>query len=164
MIGYKFNDGGRADAGFKGDAGDCVARAIAILLDLPYEEARVAVAEERAVEFDRLVKRGKRPSGPRYSANAGVPRNVTYKVFTKLGLTKVKLPKGPCPTYNEAWWRYGDCIVSTNKHVCAIVGGYLCDTFDGREYEWEDPDLGWIVKPRKARMVWVKNPCNPLSI
>ena len=31
-------DGGRADAGFIGEAGDCVTRAISLALDLPYEE------------------------------------------------------------------------------------------------------------------------------
>ena len=35
---YKYNDGGRADAGYKGKAGDCVVRAIAIATGLPYQE------------------------------------------------------------------------------------------------------------------------------
>ena len=35
---YKFNDGGRKDAGFKGRAGDCVTRAIAIASGLPYKK------------------------------------------------------------------------------------------------------------------------------
>ena len=36
LIGYTYDDGGRADAGFKGDTGDCAVRAIAILTGIPY--------------------------------------------------------------------------------------------------------------------------------
>ena len=38
MIDFKYNDGGRAEAGYKGDTGDCVTRAIAIAAELPYKE------------------------------------------------------------------------------------------------------------------------------
>ena len=34
----KINDGGRAAAGYKGKAGDCVVRSIAIVTDLPYKK------------------------------------------------------------------------------------------------------------------------------
>jgi hypothetical protein len=33
---FEFNDGGREKAGFKGGAGDCVVRSIAIAANLPY--------------------------------------------------------------------------------------------------------------------------------
>ena len=33
-----YSDGGRAAAGYKGDAGDCVTRAIAIATEIPYQE------------------------------------------------------------------------------------------------------------------------------
>ena len=35
---FKYNDGGRAAAGYQGAAGDCVTRSIAIVTGLPYEE------------------------------------------------------------------------------------------------------------------------------
>ncbi|OZA76433.1 MAG: hypothetical protein B7X71_08395, partial [Polynucleobacter sp. 39-46-10] len=35
-LGFQLNDGGRGLAGFKGGAGDCVVRAIAIAAELPY--------------------------------------------------------------------------------------------------------------------------------
>lgn len=35
---WQFNDGGRSEAGFPGDTGDCVCRAIAIATDQPYAE------------------------------------------------------------------------------------------------------------------------------
>ena len=34
----KVNDGGRAAAGFKGQAGDCVVRSIAIATGMPYQK------------------------------------------------------------------------------------------------------------------------------
>lgn len=36
MSGFTYDDGGRAAAGFKGSAGDCVARSIAIVAGLHY--------------------------------------------------------------------------------------------------------------------------------
>ena len=43
--GFIRDDGGRAAAGFKGSAGDCVARSIAIAAGLPYAEVYVALAK-----------------------------------------------------------------------------------------------------------------------
>ena len=34
----EINDGGRAAAGYKGKAGDCVVRSIAIVTNLPYQK------------------------------------------------------------------------------------------------------------------------------
>lgn len=38
MIRFIYSDGGRTEAGFKGSAGDCVCRAIAIATAKPYRE------------------------------------------------------------------------------------------------------------------------------
>ena len=38
MIKFKYNDGGRANAGYKGTCGDCAVRAIAIASGKPYKE------------------------------------------------------------------------------------------------------------------------------
>jgi len=45
---FKFNDGGRAAAGYKGTTGDCVVRSIAIASGLPYQEV-----------YDELNRRSK---------------------------------------------------------------------------------------------------------
>ena len=37
-INFKYNDGGRTSAGYKGDTGDCVVRAICIVSELPYQK------------------------------------------------------------------------------------------------------------------------------
>lgn len=59
-------------------------------------------------------------------------------MFESYGLQKVKLPAGPKPTYTQAAARYGDCIVKTTRHVTAIVGGVVRDTYDTRCYDWCD--------------------------
>jgi len=35
---FQFNDGGRTAAGYKGSAGDCVVRSVAIATGLPYQQ------------------------------------------------------------------------------------------------------------------------------
>lgn len=42
---YVYDDGGRAGAGYRGDAGDCVVRAIAIATAQPYQQVYDTLAE-----------------------------------------------------------------------------------------------------------------------
>lgn len=142
MIGYEHDDGGRIAAGYKGEAGDCVTRALAILTGKPYREL-----------YRELARAQQSVTGTR-SARNGISSKAYQKVYAAHGLTKVKLPKGPRPTYTEAHRRYGNCIVSTTRHVCALVDGKLRDIFDGRTYLW-DNGLYDEERERKAMSVWV---------
>ena len=142
MIGYKFNDGGRAAAGRKGSARDCVARALAILTQRDYTECYKALATANKVYY-----------GSR-SARNGIHAKVFDKVFAEFGLRKVKL--GRCkPTYSQAHAEHGDCIVTTAKHMCAIVDGDLQDTFDGRAYDGTCYGKS-AHEQRKAMSVWIR--------
>ena len=132
MIGYTRDDGGREAAGYKGSAGDCVIRAFCILTGADYRTAYKEFANANHWLAD----------GPK-SGRRGIAKTAYESVFKAHGLKKVKLPKGPRPTYSEAYERYGDCIVSTRGHLCAIVDGDLRDTFDGRGYLW---DSEWGIK------------------
>ena len=49
MIEFIEDDGGRAKAGYRGEAGDCVSRALAIATGRPYLEAYAALAEANKV-------------------------------------------------------------------------------------------------------------------
>ena len=61
---YVFDDGGRACAGYRGATGDCVTRAIAIAMELPYQDVYTAMAEGNAAQ--RITKRScKRTAGVR---------------------------------------------------------------------------------------------------
>ena len=111
MIGYVYGDGGRWEAGFKGSAGDCVTRALAILTGRPYRERYRALANANA------------RAGGKRSARNGIRKGAEAEVFQACGLVKVALGKGPRPTYSEAYQQYGDCIVSTTRHLAALVDG-----------------------------------------
>ena len=146
MIGYAYDDGGRQASGRRGEASDCVCRALAIVSGRPYDECYKALAEANA-----RYGKGKR------SARNGVSRKAWPKVYEEFGLVKIHLGPGPRPTYSEAYYEHGDCVVSTTKHLAAIKGGKLRDTFDGRVY------LNTFWYPgeeheceRKAMQVWVR--------
>ena len=78
MIEINFNDGGRADAGFKGKTGDCVARAVAIAAGLPYKEVYDRLAEGNATQRVSKRTRGLKKNGVK-TASHGI--NVTRKWF-----------------------------------------------------------------------------------
>src|SRR5215471_5910448 len=56
-ITHQYDDGGRAAAGYKGQAGDCVCRSIAIITGLPYQtvydELNALAAKERRTKRRR---------------------------------------------------------------------------------------------------------------
>ena len=140
MVGYVYDDGGRAAAGYKGKTGDCVVRAYCILTGADYRDTYRDIADDNETR------------GQKRSVRSGANPNYSYP---GLGLVKVKLPKGPRPTYTEAHERYGDCIVRTAKHVAAVVDGNLRDIFDGRTYLMDDEYGVEHLHDRKAQSVWV---------
>lgn len=156
MIGYAYDDGGRAASGRKGSAGDCTVRALCILRCLSYPEAYSALARANA-DYEAKARSKLRSRGGR-SARNGVWKHPMAKVYEDFGLEKIKLPRGPRMTFTEAHARYGDCIVSTTKHVCAITGGLLRDTEDCRTYEFEDMSGLIETRERKAMSIWVWRP------
>ena len=55
MIDFIYNDGGRAEAGFKGKTGDCVARAVAIASGLPYKEVLESLPNTKSYEVAKEI-------------------------------------------------------------------------------------------------------------
>lgn len=159
MIDFTFDDGGRADAGFRGKTGDCVTRAIAICGRLDY---RTVYREMAAAMAGHGYARSANAYLTRRAGRDGrrCPKKIQRDVIARFGFEKVRLPRGPRPTYTEAHERYGDCIVSTRKHVCALVGGSVRDTFDDRVYDGSPYGLS-TEEERKAMSVWV--PRDPKS-
>ena len=159
MIGYRFDDGGRAAAGYGGKTGDCVVRAIAICAREDYRAVYRTMAEHMkrngyAASGNAYATRERNRKAPRRRGQLTARRvqdRVQDRVLEAYGFTKVRLPAGERPTFTEAHRRYGDCVVGTTKHVAAIVDGALRDTFDGRTYEWDVE-----TRERKAQSVWVR--------
>ena len=74
-----------------------------------------------------------------------------------LGIVKVKRGRGACPTYTEAYERFGDCIVVTREHVSAIVNGALREFHDLRTYHKQISPWRSERVERKAQSIYVLN-------
>lgn len=134
---YIFNDGGREESGYKGFAGDCVVRSIAIAAKLPYKEV-----------YDELFERAKAFSAGRckiaktIKKKGASPRNGAYKkVYEQylfdLGfewVPKMKVGSGCTVHLKKDELPDGRLIVSLSRHLAAVIDGVLYDTYDcGRD-------------------------------
>lgn len=123
---FNYNDGGRAAAGYKGDAGDCVARSIAIATGKPYQEVYDALNSQRDG-----MRQTKRVRGS--SARNGVKRAVYDQYLKAQGFRFV-----PCMTIGSGCKTHmkaselpgGRIICRLSRHLCAVVDGVMQDTFD----------------------------------
>jgi hypothetical protein len=145
--GIVYNDGGRAAAGFKGSAGDCVCRAIAITTGLPYAEVYKVLADANA--STRKTKKTK-ASIARRSARSGVYTNRKWfrDYMTSLGFEWVPLMKigTGCRVHLDAKeLPKGRIVAKLSKHLCAVIDGIIHDTHDPRR------DMSWICSPDDGR-------------
>lgn len=119
------NDGGRAAAGFKGKAGDCVARSIAIASGLPYAEVYKALAQGAGSE--RKSRGASARNGIRtsrkwfkdYMASIGFKWTPTMQIGQGC---KVHLKDGELPM--------GRLVVAVSRHYVAVIDGVIHDTHD----------------------------------
>jgi hypothetical protein len=122
---HVYDDGGRAAAGYKGNAGDCVARSIAIVTGLPYKEVYDALAKGAGSERNSLgtsARNGIRTSRKwfkDYMASLGFVWIPTMQVGQGC---KVHLAGGELPD--------GRLVVSVSKHYTAVIDGVIHDTHD----------------------------------
>ena len=123
---FIFDDGGRAAAGFKGAAGDCVCRAVAIATGRSYREVYAALNAFCAYDI-RHRMRG------RSSAREGVAKPATRAYLASLGwqwTPTMRIGSG-CHVHLRAdELPPGRIIVSLSRHVAAIIDGVLHDTHD----------------------------------
>lgn len=127
---FQHDDGGRAAAGFKGRAGDCVARAISIASGRPYAEVYAILAKGNGEQ--RASRRTKKRSA---SARNGVyVRRKWFKDYMRsIGFTwvptmkigegcKVHLVAGELPM--------GRLVVQVSGHYTSVIDGVVRDTWD----------------------------------
>ena len=134
QLSFQFNDGGRAATGFKGRAGDCVVRSIAIAANLPYmqvyEDLRLANESYAQLRNNRLAKRlNAKGSSPRN----GNHRNVFHVYIVGLGFRWVPTMKvgAGCQVHLRAdELPKAILIVKVSKHLTAVVNGVIHDTHD----------------------------------
>lgn len=119
---YQYDDGGRSASGFRGDAGDCVTRAIAI-----------ATGEDYRVVYDALAA-GEHSRGRAKSARNGVSRKVYEPYLLAMGWEwtptmsigsgcQVHLREGEIPDR-------GRFVVQVSHHVTSVIDGVIHDTYD----------------------------------
>lgn len=124
---FVHDDGGRKAAGYKGIAGDCVVRAIAIATQIPYQKVYDDLFELCKIEKPSKVRGGK--SHPRN----GVHRVTYEKYLTSLGWKWV-----PCMTIGTGCKVHlraeelpsGRIVVRLSNHLAAVIDGVLHDIYE----------------------------------
>ena len=129
---WVYHDGGRKDAGYKGHAGDCVCRAIAIVMDRDYQDVYDDINQ-----FIRSLRQTKRVRTS--SARNGMHHPVCEAYMKRCGwrlmrYTKHGLPK--CPI-----------IVDFTYHVCAVINRVAYDTHNVFNVKRQHV-LGYYIKGR----------------
>lgn len=129
---FNRNDGGREEAGYKGETGDCVARSIAIATGKQYSEIYDILAEKNATQ--RITKYNKGNGGKR-TASAGI--NTGRKWFKDL-MKSLGFEWVPCMgigTGCQVHLRAGELpmgrlVVNVSKHCTCVIDGVIHDTYD----------------------------------
>ena len=126
---WQYNDGGRRVAGFKGNANDCVTRAIAIATGKPCREVYDALNALGSGE-----RTGKRKRGTS-NARTGVYKSTQHKYLESLGwrwTPTMRIGSG-CQVHLQAdELPAGRLIVSVSRHTVAVIDGVMCYVCTGR--------------------------------
>lgn len=135
---WVYDDGGRAAAGYQGEAGDCVVRATAIAAQLPYQKV---YDDLTALQSSFLSSR----RGQRYAVTASgnrrspSPRNGTFHAVYLNYLTIVlgwrwtptmSIGSGTTVHLRSDELPGGRLVVKVSKHLVAVIDGVIHDTSD----------------------------------
>lgn len=129
---FVYDDGGRQAAGYRGYAGDCVARSICIATGRPYKEVYDRLAHGNATQRRSTRQRHKKPRSARNGINTDRQWFKDYMV--ELGfrwiatamvgqVTRVHLRADELPAT-------GTLVVKVSRHYTTVVDGVLRDTHD----------------------------------
>ncbi len=115
---FIYDDGGRAEAGFKGTAGDCVCRAIAIATGRPYKKIYNLINEYSKQE--KITQNQRKRS----SARTGVHKKTIRNIMKDLGWTWVptmKIGQGCTVHLCKEELPSGRLVVDVSKHCTAVI-------------------------------------------
>ena len=127
MTEFKYNDGGRERAGFKGSADDCVCRSIAIATGKPYREIYDLI--NKYAQRERTGKRKRSKS----TARTGVYKQTHRKVMEHLGwkwVPTMQIGSGCRVHLHPNELPKGKLVVSVSKHLTAMIDGVIHDTYN----------------------------------
>jgi hypothetical protein len=125
-IPFVYDDGGREAAGYRGYAGDCGVRSVAIAAALPYQEVYDAI---------NVHAQRERPRGGRFRSNArtGVNRATMKWYLEELGwhwTPTMGIGTGCTVHLRADELPMGRLIVSLSRHYAAVIDGVLHDNHD----------------------------------
>jgi len=153
---FQVDDGGRLAAGYKGKAGDCVVRAIAIATEKPYQQIYDLVNSAAVYERTGKRKRGKS------DARTGVYKTSIKRVMKSLGWVwtpTMQIGSGCTVHLRADELPTGRLVVSVSKHLTAVIDGVIHDTHDCSRRGtrcvygyWQPPDV------RRVRSLAPKGP------
>lgn len=126
-IGYVYNDGGRAAAGYKGVTGDCATRAISIAASKSYQEVYDAINQ-----LSKAERTGKRKKGVS-NARTGVYRVTSQKYLESLGwkwIPTMGIGTGCTVHLNASELPKGRIIAKVSRHLVAVIDGVIHDLSD----------------------------------
>ena len=141
-IPFVYNDGGRAQAGWKGDTGDCVCRAICIALERDYEDIRETLVEIRRDFYFKMSssrsarKQARAERALQQGTNThrlGIPIEVAKDFLKEQGwlwIPTMSIGSGCKVHLHPDELPEGRLIARTTKHLCAVIDGVINDTYD----------------------------------
>jgi hypothetical protein len=122
---YQYNDGGRAEAGYRGAARDCSTRAIAIATGRSYQDVYS--------ELTDLAKTETRPGKNHGSARTGVSMEVIKEYMRSIGWewhATMTIGSG-CHVHLRAdELPSGRIVARVSHHMVAVIDGIINDTHD----------------------------------
>lgn len=146
---FVYDDGGRLEAGFKGTAGDCAVRAVAIATGIPYREVYDRLNEIQRGYIEECTRTYEKTKSQRVRAYySGVVsnsspsvRNGTYaetlhRFFSELGwkwTATMKFGSGCQVHLRDSELPRGKIVCRMARHFAAVINGVLHDTWDSQE-------------------------------
>jgi len=131
IFGYEYNDGGRSKY-FKGKAGDCAVRAMAIALELDYKDC-----------YNELAKQNQVSTGQK-SARNGIWKKDFELVLKRYGWVWHKAPKFDGRKAYCHDMPKGKVIGRMSRHYVAIIDGVCNDSWNSGQKMvygyWAKPD------------------------
>lgn len=129
---FIYNDGGRREAGYKGDTGDCVTRAVTIASGRPYQEIYDRFATGNATQ--KITKNSRKREGKKTAAHGISTTRKWFKDYMQsigfVWVPKMFVGQG-CKVHLKAdELPKGRLVVSLSGHYTTVIDGVIHDTYD----------------------------------
>ena len=150
---HVYDDGGRLQAAFKGDTGDCVTRSVAIATQQPYKQ--VYDTFNSHAQSERITKRRKTRSNARTGVDTGRKWFKDYMASIGWKWTATMLIGQGCKVHlSDGELPLGRLLVRVSKHYTAVIDGVIHDTHDPqRDTHMCTPDTGQALREGEWRNV-----------